>query len=125
VLSDEVAALDDRLGGDTGLYDTALAAYRAVQAGYDPAYVNSVVLITDGENDDSTGGLELPELLAELEAAADPQRPVRIVTIGIGPDTDPASLQAIADATGGTSYVATRPSDIETVFFRALLARAA
>lgn len=125
VLSDEVAGLDDLLGGDTGLYDTALAAFREVQEGYDPAYVNSVVLITDGENDDSTGGLKLDELLSELEAAADPQRPVRIVAIGIGPDTDPSALQAIADATGGTSYVATQPSDIETVFFRALLARAA
>ena len=125
VLADEVAGLDDLLGGDTGLYDTALAAFRAVQEGYDPAYVNSVVLITDGENDDSTGGLELDELLAELEASADPQRPVRIVAIGIGPDTDPSALSAIAEATGGTSYVATQPSDIETVFFRALLARAA
>ena len=125
VLADAVAGLDELLGGDTGLYDTALAAFRAVQEGYDPAYVNSVVLITDGENDDSTGGLELDELLAELEASADPQRPVRIVAIGIGPDTDPSALQAIAEATGGTSYVATQPSDIETVFFRALLARAA
>ena len=125
VLSEEVAGLEALLGGDTGLYDTALAAYREVQSGHDPAYVNSVVLITDGENDDSTGGLELDELLAELEAAADPERPVRIVAIGIGPDTDPSALQAMAEATGGTSYVALEPTDIETVFFRALLARAA
>lgn len=125
LLSDEVAGLESLLGGDTGLYDTALAAYRVVQSGYDPVYVNSVVLITDGENDDSTGGLELDELLVELEAAADPERPVRIVAIGIGPDTDPSALEAMAAATGGTSYVALQPSDIETVFFRALLARAA
>jgi Ca-activated chloride channel homolog len=125
LLSDEVAGIESLLGGDTGLYDTALAAYLEVQSGYDPAYVNSVVLITDGENDDSTGGLELDELLVELEAAADPERPVRIVAIGIGPDTDPSALQAMADATGGSSYVALQPSDIETVFFRALLARAA
>ena len=125
LLSEQVAGLQNLLGGDTGLYDTALAAYRTVQTGYDPAYVNSVVLITYGQNDDSTGGLELDQLIAELQAAADPQRPVRIVAIGIGPDTDPTALQAMADATGGSSYVATRPSDIETVFFRALLARAA
>lgn len=125
VLSEQVTGLQGILGGDTGLYDTALAAYREVQSGYDPAYVNSVVLITDGKNDDSTGGLSLDALLAELAAAADPERPVRIVAIGIGPETDPSALQAMADATGGSSYVATRPSDIETVFFRALLARAA
>lgn len=125
VLSEQVAGIQAILGGDTGLYDTALAAYRAVQSGYDPSYVNSVVLITDGKNDDSTGGLTLDALLAELAAAADPARPVRIVAIGIGPDTDPSALQTMADATGGSSYVATRPSDIETVFFRALLARVA
>jgi len=125
VLSDEIIAISDRLGGDTGLYDTALAAFLEVQKEFDERYVNSVVLITDGENDDSTDGLSLPQLLNELQAKSDPQRPVRIVTIGIGPDTDPSALQAISDATNGTSYVALHPKDIETVFFRALLARAA
>lgn len=125
VLKNEVDNLDDRITGDTGLYDTALAAYLEVQAGYDARYINSVVLITDGINDDPPGGLDQEQLLAKLAEAADPERPVRIVTIGIGPDTDPRALQAISDATGGTSYVATAPSDIEMVFFRALLARAA
>ena len=125
ILKDEVAALDERITGDTGLYDTAHAAFLQVQADYDPRYINSVVLITDGENDDPTGGLSLEQLLAELEAEHDPERPVRIVTIGIGPDTDPAALEAISSATGGTSYVAVEPDDIEIVFFRALLARAA
>ena len=125
ILSDEITGINKRLGGDTGLYDTALAAFLEVQKGFDERYVNSVVLITDGENDDSTGGLSLKQLLAELKAKSDPQRPVRIITIGIGPDTDPSALQAISDATDGTSYVALQPKDIETVFFRALLARAA
>jgi len=125
ILKDEVEALGERITGDTGLYDTALAAFREVQAGYDAQYINSVVLITDGINDDPTGGLSLEELLAAVEAEHDPERPVRIVTIGIGPDTDPAALEQISDATGGTSYVAVEPGDIETVFFRALLARAA
>lgn len=125
VLGAVVNDLETFISGDTGLYDTALAAYLEMQGEYDPGYVNSVVLITDGINDDPDGGLSLDELLAQLAEANDPMRPVRIVTIGIGPDTDPGALQAIAEATGGTTYVAVQPGDIELVFFRALLARAA
>ena len=125
ILRAEVDGLDELITGDTALYDTALAAFREVQKGYDPGYINSVVLITDGENDNPGGGLELDELITQLEATADPERPVRIVTIGIGPDTDPTALQTISDSAFGTSYVATEPEDIEMVFFRALLARAA
>ena len=125
VLAAVVGNLETFISGDTGLYDTALAAYLEMQSEYDPAYVNSVVLITDGINDDPDGGLTLDELLAQLAEKNDPMRPVRIITIGIGPDTDPAALQAIAGATDGTSYVAVQPGDIELVFFRALLARAA
>ncbi|MBC7308805.1 MAG: VWA domain-containing protein [Actinomycetales bacterium] len=125
VLAQHVNELETYISGDTGLYDTALAAYLDMQSNYDPAHVNSVVIVTDGINDDPGGGLTLDQLLAQLAENADPMRPVRIITIGIGPDTDPAALEAIAQATGGTSYVAVDPGDIELVFFRALLARAA
>ena len=125
VLAEHVNQLETYISGDTGLYDTALAAYLDMQSNYDPAHVNSVVIVTDGINDDPGGGLTLDQLLAQLAENADPMRPVRIITIGIGPDTDPAALEAIAQATGGTSYVAVDPGDIELVFFRALLARAA
>ena len=39
-------------GGGTGLYDTALAAYRTALRNYDPHYSNAVVLMTDGRNED-------------------------------------------------------------------------
>ena len=42
-------------GGSTGLYDTVLAAVRTVRAGWQPGRVNSVVVLTDGENDDPAG----------------------------------------------------------------------
>src|SRR5690606_14111887 len=56
VLVDEVNRLETYISGDTGLYDTALAAYLESQSEYDPAHINSVVLITDGINDDPDGG---------------------------------------------------------------------
>ncbi|HEY4791311.1 MAG TPA: substrate-binding and VWA domain-containing protein, partial [Actinomycetes bacterium] len=44
--------------GDTGLYDTTLAAFRALQRSYAPQRINIVVLLTDGINDDPSGGID-------------------------------------------------------------------
>ncbi|MFL6170892.1 MAG: substrate-binding domain-containing protein [Ornithinibacter sp.] len=114
--------LPKRLGGDTGLYDTTAAAYQKMVAEYDPTHVNSVVIMTDGTNDDPGGGLDLPQLLARIRATSRADRPVRIITIGMG-EADPTALKAISRATGGTSYTANTPADIQRVFVQALLAR--
>ncbi len=100
------------------------AAYSKMVAEYDDRYVNSVVIMTDGRNDDPGGGLDLTQLLAKLKATSRGDRPVRIITIGMG-EADPASLKAISKATGGTSYIANTPADIQRVFVQALLARTA
>ena len=68
------------------------------------------------------GGLSLDQLLSELDSAKDPSRPVRIITIGMG-EADPSALQQISAATGGTSYIANTPQDIERILVEALLAR--
>jgi Ca-activated chloride channel family protein len=108
--------------GGTGLYDTTLAAVRAARDAYDPASVNSVVLITDGENDDSTG-IQLDQLLSTLRSEADPNRPVKVVGIALGPDADQGALQQIADATGGAAYAALDPEDLQGVLFDAIRRR--
>ncbi len=108
--------------GGTGLYDTTLAAVRAARDAYDPSSVNSVVLITDGENDDDTG-IGLDELLSTLRAEADPERPVKVVGIALGPDADQGALQQIADATGGAAYAALDPEDLQGVLFDAIRRR--
>ena len=118
----ETRTLPQQLGGDTGLYDTTAAAYAKMVAEYDPTHVNSVVMMTDGKNDDPGGGLDLPQLLAKITATSRGDRPVRIITIGMG-EADPTALKAISRATGGTSYIANTPSDIQEVFVQALLAR--
>lgn len=111
-----------RPGADTGLYDTVLAAYRQVQETYEPGYVNSVVLLTDGVNEDDDS-ISLDELLAELQSLIDPGRPIPVITVGMGPGADEEVLRLIAAQTGGRSYLARDPADIRTVFVDALTHR--
>ena len=112
------------LGGGTGLYDTTLAAFKKVQDTYDPNYSNSVIIMTDGQNEDPDS-ITLDNLLAELKRLEDPARPVLVLTIGISDDADSDALKQIAEATGGTTYVAENAADIRTVFVDAIQARVA
>jgi hypothetical protein len=89
---------------------------------YNPAYYNSVVLMTDGANDDP-GSISLAQLLSELQALHDTDRPVRIIPVGISTDADMESLHQIADATGGQAYEARDPQDILKVLASGLLSR--
>jgi hypothetical protein len=106
-------------GGGTGLYDTTLAAVREVRRGWDPDRVNSVVLLTDGHNDDRHG-ISRSRLLRTLAKEADPRRPVPVITIGLGGDSDRAALAAISRETGGSTYAASRASDSYRVFREAM-----
>ena len=108
--------------GGTGLYDTTLAAYDEALRDYDPAYSNSVILMTDGANDDP-GSISLDRLVRELKAARSPKRPVRIIGIGISDDADYPALRRIAEATGGQAYSADTPEDILGVFAKAIASR--
>lgn len=115
----QLRAQHARIGGGTGLYDTAIAAVRTVRDSYDPSAVNSVMLFTDGKNDDP-GSLSLDQAVNALEALRDPARPVRIIALGMGPDVDDTELAKLAQATGGSSYVATNPGELKDVFINAL-----
>lgn len=117
-----IQSLPARLGGATGLYDTALAAVQRVRESYDPEKVNSVLLITDGKNEDENG-IDLDTLLAELAKIDDPAKPVPVIMIGFGPDTDLAAMQRIAQATKGAAYSASKPEDLGTVLVDALSQR--
>jgi hypothetical protein len=117
-----IQSLPSRLGGATGLYDTTLAAVKRVRESYDPEKVNSVLLITDGRNEDDNG-ITLDALLAELEKMDDPAKPVPVIMIGFGPDTDLEAMQKIAKATKGAAYSASKPEDLSTVLVDALSQR--
>jgi hypothetical protein len=123
LLVEQLDALPSRLSpGGTGLYDTTLAAVRAAREDYDAEAVNSVLLLTDGQEDDDDG-LALGELLAALRAEDDPQRPVRVIGVALGPDADLDAVERIAEATGGSAYSAVEESDLQNVVFDALRRR--
>jgi Mg-chelatase subunit ChlD len=117
-----LGGLTAKAGGATGLYDTALAAYRKMLRDYNPKALNSVVLFTDGKNEDP-GSISLEALVAELRRLRDPQKPVVIYTIGFGNEVDVDALQTIAEATGGASTVTTDPLRIQETFMNAVARR--
>ncbi|MGB6181018.1 MAG: VWA domain-containing protein [Rhodococcus sp. (in: high G+C Gram-positive bacteria)] len=85
---------------------TATSTYASVQAAYASAVANwtgdgpnSVLLITDGPNDDTS--ISSDRFLSSIAAAADPARPVRIDVVSLTDNTDIATLRALTGQTGG------------------------
>ena len=111
-----------RPANDTGLYDTALAAYEKMTAEYVPGKVNQVVILTDGKNEDP-GSISLEELVERLRELYDPQRPVQLITIAYGADADQEALRRISEATGAKSYQSLDPNNIFQVMVHALTDR--
>lgn len=106
--------------GDTGLYNTVLAARRAMATQADAEHVTIVIVVTDGKND-AEGGAKLQDVLAELRAQPQEAK-VRFFTVAFGPDADQRTLAQIAEASGGSSLVAPRTEDLPAVFAAALTA---
>lgn len=95
-------ALTDKPGSRNGLYDALLAAYLAVQKNWDPTRVNTVAVFTDGK-DDNLNSMTSNQLMAKLQAASDPARPVRVFVAALGTDVDLTLLNKITAVTGGAA----------------------
>jgi Mg-chelatase subunit ChlD len=116
----------DTLQGDTGLHDSLWAAYSAMQEEDVDDAISSVLMLTDGINDDSTGGLSEDEVVERLEQAREEgDRQVTVVLIGVGPDVDADALERLATAAGGESLVITDPRELPQVFVDVVARRAA
>ncbi|MET9499107.1 substrate-binding and VWA domain-containing protein [Streptomyces sp. NPDC006552] len=107
-------------GGATGLYDTTLAAYKEATASYRSDTFNAVVLVTDGVNEDP-GSISRSNLVSRLESLADPDRPVPLIVIAVGPATDKDEIEQIAGATGGSGHQISDPADIQQVILKAIV----
>jgi Ca-activated chloride channel homolog len=107
--------------GGTALYDTTLAAVRAVREGWDADRVNAVVVLTDGEDTDDSG-IGLDALLVTLRAEG-ADRPVPVITIAYGDAAGADALAAISAATGGTSYRTSDPERIRDLYLDAVAQR--
>ncbi|HEY54312.1 MAG TPA: VWA domain-containing protein [Caldilineae bacterium] len=95
--------------GDTALLDAIHAAYVRLQREADPERINAIVVLTDGlENASNTS---MNQLLAEIRRGNAGDAPVIIFAIGYGDDADFATLNAIAEVSGGQA----RKGSIETI----------
>ena len=111
-----------RPGGDTALYDTSLAAYKRAKLAWQPGRLNLVVLMTDGTNQ-VDHGLSREEFMSRLHTEVDPTKPVQMLTIAFGEQAAVDDLKQMSAITGGKSFIARSPSDIQKVFLAALFGR--
>jgi hypothetical protein len=82
---------------------------------------NALVILTDGVNQDR-GSISRAGLISELERLADPERPVPLIVIAVGPDADLREARAIAAATGGSGQSVSDPAQIQAVMLKAIVA---
>jgi Ca-activated chloride channel family protein len=118
-LSQALAGVSAVPDGGTGLYDTVLDAVRMMRSSYDPSRVNTVLVLSDGMNDDM-GSISLDQLLSTLATEQDPTRPVPVISIAFGPDSDIDALSRISSATGGATYESRDPRQIGEIFLDAV-----
>ncbi|MFF5290960.1 substrate-binding and VWA domain-containing protein [Paractinoplanes globisporus] len=122
-LEDSINKIVPKKNGNTGLYDTLLAAYQTVQNSWQPGKVNSVILFTDGVNENDEG-ITQQTLVAKLKALNDPKRPVRVVIVGIGPEVNQKELETIVKPTAaGGVFIAPDPAKIGDIFLQAIGSR--
>jgi ABC-type sulfate transport system substrate-binding protein len=106
--------------GATGLYDTTLAAYKAATASYVKGKFNALVVLTDGVNQDP-GSISRGRLIDELQKLTNPERPVPLIMIAVGPDADREEAEQIAKATGGSGHEVSNPAQIQEVILQAIV----
>ncbi len=105
----------------TPLYQVTQESYDEMLAGYDPALINAIIVLTDGQNDDGDpddDARQFEALLADVKANSDGEtsKPVRIFTVAYGSGADPAELRQIAEASNATAYQAGDATTINNVF---------
>ena len=101
--------------GGTAIYDATDQAVAQVSKLADTSRINAVVLLTDGEDTDSSKSVAT--LVREIAAQGDSTRRVRVFTIAYSAGAAGAAqnLDRIAAASGGKPYTGDT-DDIETVY---------
>ena len=101
----------------TPLYDSILLAYEAMSERAEPGRINAIVVLSDGEDTDSS--ISLDSLIAKIGKSTKEggdDAPVRIFPIAYGEGADTSALQRIADVTGGQLFDASNAERIDLVF---------
>nr|MDQ3936399.1 VWA domain-containing protein [Actinomycetota bacterium] len=101
--------------GGTAFHDAAIRGLEDVQAMRDRERINAVVLLTDGEDTDSSATIE--QAVRRMEAQGDSENRVRVFTIAYSAAAEGAedALKRIAAGSGGQAYSGDT-DDIELVY---------
>lgn len=114
------AALDDlEVRNDTALNDTVLAAYETMRTGYTPGQRHTIILLTDGRNDDPDS-ISHEELLLRLRALRTPDQPIQVVSIAYGEQPDIGKLNEISELVGGEVLESPELENLDELFIEAL-----
>jgi len=101
-------------GGETAWRDATAAGLSAINKLDDATRINSVVILTDGE--DTSSQLDTDELRRRLAAQSRVEGTVvRVYTIAYGSQANKGELADIAEASGGKGFEGD-PKDIEAVY---------
>jgi len=90
--------------GGSALLDATSQAFHSVANGAATDHINSIVVLTDGDDRDSA--LTLDDVTKELSDQENSATKVRVFTVGYSPEAAGAveALKAIAEASGGQYY---------------------
>jgi Ca-activated chloride channel family protein len=101
--------------GGTAFHDAAIRGLADVQELRDRDRINAVVLLTDGEDTDSSATID--QAVQRMEAQGDTENPVRVFTIAYSAGAEGAEegLKQLAEASGGQAYSGDT-EDIELVY---------
>jgi Ca-activated chloride channel family protein len=118
----ETAITNLQSGGNTGLYNTTAAACQYVATNFVAGATNLVVLLTDGADDNNvSGGLSLDALLNSLTTSCGTtQKPVRVITVGLGTSTNSEILRSISAATKAPTFSSPKTFDVSQVVLSAI-----
>lgn len=97
----QVALQNIEVGRGTPLFSAIRDAYAYV-AQHQTTNQRRIIVITDGKQERAEDSITERRLLAELPDDVAAQG-VQLVLVGLGPDADIATLQRVAQATGGTA----------------------
>lgn len=100
--------------GGTPLYEAVWVAYETSQKNYRSGYTNTIVILTDGRNEDSTSTMTVEALIDRIKKA-DPNKKVNIGLVGLGEASDFGSLKRIADETGNRAWLVQDPRQVADV----------
>ncbi len=103
-------------GNTTNLYDGILVAGRQVASVQSPAYLNRILVLTDGEP--TTGIKDFQSIVGQVAELK--SRGITVTALGFGPDYNEELMAGIARRSGGNYYFISRPELIPEVFRKEL-----